>query len=308
MALAEMTADVDRVRGFNRFYTRRIGVLDEEHLDSGFTLTEARLLYEVAHDASATAKALRQALGLDAGYVSRLLRRLETAGLLARTADPADRRSAHIALTPRGLALFRRIDRRARVQVGAMLEPLSPADRARLSSAMETIRQVLDGPAAPAPITLRRQGPGDMGWVTTRHGELYARDYGWGGGLEALTARVCADFLEQHDPARERCWIAERDGERLGSVFVVDGGEGVARLRLLLVEPAARGSGLGRRLVAECVAFAREAGYRELVLWTHSILTIARRLYAEACFVLESSAEHDDFGVPVMGETWRLTL
>ena len=308
MAMVQMSSEVDRVRSFNRFYTRRIGVLDEAHLDSGFTLTEARLIYELAQSGAATAKALRHSLDLDAGYVSRMLRRLESAGLLARSVDPDDGRSARICLTDQGLGLFRRLNRRSQAQVEAMLEPLSPEQRETVAGAMGVIRNALDRKTPQAPIVLRTHRSGDMGWVIARHAALYGQEYGWGERMEALVARVCADFIEGFNPARDRCWIAERDGERLGSIFLVDGGEGVARLRLLLVEPAARGSGLGRRLAAECIGFAREAGYREITLWTHSVLTAARRIYAEAGFQLVATEPHDRFGPVVVGETWTLKL
>ena len=308
MAMVQMSSEVDRVRSFNRFYTRRIGVLDEAHLDSGFTLTEARLIYELAQSGAATAKALRHSLDLDAGYVSRMLRRLESAGLLARSVDPDDGRSARICLTDQGLGLFRRLNRRSQAQVEAMLEPLSPEQRETVAGAMGVIRNALDRKTPQAPIVLRTHRSGDMGWVIARHAALYGQEYGWGERMEALVARVCADFIEGFNPARDRCWIAERDGERLGSIFLVDGGDGVARLRLLLVEPAARGSGLGRRLAAECIGFAREAGYREITLWTHSVLTAARRIYAEAGFQLVATEPHDRFGPVVVGETWTLKL
>ena len=308
MAMVQMSSEVDRVRSFNRFYTRRIGVLDEAHLDSGFTLTEARLIYELAQSGAATAKALRHSLDLDAGYVSRMLRRLESAGLLARSVDPDDGRSARICLTDQGLGLFRRLNRRSQAQVEAMLEPLSPDQRETVAGAMGVIRNALDRKTPQAPIVLRTHRSGDMGWVIARHAALYGQEYGWGERMEALVARVCADFIEGFNPARDRCWIAERDGERLGSIFLVDGGDGVARLRLLLVEPAARGSGLGRRLAAECIGFAREAGYREITLWTHSVLTAARRIYAEAGFQLVATEPHDRFGPVVVGETWTLKL
>ena len=306
MAMVQMSSEVDRVRSFNRFYTRRIGVLDEAHLDSGFTLTEARLIYELAQSGAATAKALRHSLDLDAGYVSRMLRRLESAGLLARSVDPDDGRSARICLTDQGLGLFRRLNRRSQAQVEAMLEPLSPEQRETVAGAMGIIRNALDRKTPQAPIVLRTHRSGDMGWVIARHAALYGQEYGWGERMEALVARVCADFIEGFNPARDRCWIAERDGERLGSIFLVDGGDGVARLRLLLVEPAARGSGLGRRLAAECIGFAREAGYREITLWTHSVLTAARRIYAEAGFQLVATEPHNRFGPMVVGETWTL--
>jgi DNA-binding MarR family transcriptional regulator/GNAT superfamily N-acetyltransferase len=308
MAMVDLSADVERVRRFNRFYTRRIGVLDEGHLGSGFTLTETRLLYEAAHADALTAKDLRELLGLDAGYVSRMLRRLEDAGLLQRRPDPADARSARISLTPHGRALFERLDRRTQAQIGGMLGPLSSDARARLSDSLQTIHRLLERPDPSDPISLRPHRPGDMGWVIARHGEIYAAEQGWGEPFEGLVAGVCADFIAGFDPRRERCWIAERDGQRLGSIFLVKATERTAKLRLLLVEPAARGSGLGRRLVQTCIAFAHDAGYGEITLWTHTVLTAARRIYRDAGFELIGSEVHSNFGVEVEGETWALKL
>lgn len=308
MAATDIAADVARIRDFNRFYTRRIGVLDEGHLDSDFTLAEVRILYEAAHSDALTAKQLRQALGFDAGYVSRVLRRFEDAGLLARTSDPEDGRSARIALTKQGRAAFQQLDRRAQAHVGGLLAPLSEADRARLSSAMKTIREVLDGPESGAPITLRPHRPGDMGWVIHRHGAVYAAEYGWDERFEGLVAGVCADFIRTFDPARERCWIAEQAGAPVGSIFLVMATESVAKLRLLLVEPSARGSGLGRRLVKTCVDFATGAGYSEITLWTQSVLTAARRIYESAGFELVGSEPHRSFGPELVSETWTLKL
>lgn len=309
-----LSEDVAAVRAFNRFYTRRIGVLDEAHLGEGFTLGEARVLYELAQAEGLTAKRLGDMLGLDGGYLSRILRRFEASGLLERRPDPRDGRSSSLHLTPSGRVAQGRLDRRSDTEVSALVQGLDPGQRARLNDAMQTVRALLDGGAqAAAPtvaeaIVLRPHRPGDMGWIVQRHGELYAVERGWGAPFEALVGQVCAEFLQRFDPERERCWIADRGGERLGAVFLADGGGGTAKLRMLLVEPAARGLGLGRRLAEACIAFAREVGYREITLWTQSVLEPARRIYAGLGFELIRSEPHDLLGPRLIGETWRLRL
>ncbi|MDB5425164.1 MAG: hypothetical protein JWQ29_2580 [Phenylobacterium sp.] len=302
------TADpVAAVRRFNRFYTRAIGVLDKGYLGTPYTLAEGRVLYEIAQADGVTAKAIGEITGLDAGYLSRIIGRFERDGVVARERSPSDGRSALLRLTPHGEAVFAPFDRRSAEMVEGLIGGLSAPSRERLTGALAEVEQLLAAPP-PGPVILRRHRPGDMGWVVERHAILYGREYGWGAGIEAVTARIVADFLEHHDPDRARCWIAERGGERLGCAFLVDDGEGVARLRLLLLEPAARGLGLGRRLVDECLAFARAAGYREVVLWTHAVLTAARGIYAAAGFQLEKTWTHDEFGVEEVSETWRLAL
>jgi len=306
------TADpVAAVRRFNRFYTRAIGVLERGYLGTSYTLAEGRVLYEIASGEGITAKQIGEITGLDAGYLSRIVARLERDGIVARTRSATDGRSALLRLTPHGRDVFAPFDRKSAELVEGLIGGLSAPARRRLTGALAEVEQLLSAPA-PGPVTLRGHQPGDMGWVVARHGLLYGREYGWGEGIEAVTARVVADFLEHRDPARARCWIAERGGERIGCVFLVPDEEGgdpaVARLRLLLLEPAARGLGLGKRLVDECIAFARAAGYREVVLWTHAVLVAARGIYAAAGFRLERTWTHAEFGAEEVSETWRLVL
>ena len=305
---AEVLDPVAAVRRFNRFYTRAIGVLEKGYLGTPYTVAEGRVLYEVAKGEGVTAKAIGEITGLDAGYLSRILARLERDGVVARERSETDGRSAVLRLTARGQEVFPPFDQRSAALVETMIGGLSSEDRRRLTGAMAQVEKLL-GARPSDPTILRPHRTGDMGWIIERHGLNYAREYGWNGHIEAVTARICADFLDGHDPALERCWIAERGGERLGCVFLVkDGAPGVARLRLLMLEPAARGLGLGKRLVGECVAFARAAGYREIVLWTHAVLTAARAIYAQQGFRLEETWTHDDFGAPEVSETWRLAL
>lgn len=299
---------VATVRRFNRFYTRAIGVLDRAFLGGPYTLAESRVLYEIAMGGAVTASTVGTALDLDPGYLSRIVSRLCRDGLVARTPSDRDGRSTELHLTEDGRDYFAGLNARMAERIEGLIEGLGPADRDDLTQALRTVQRLLDPARAAHPVVLRPHAPGDMGWVVTRHAALYGAEYGWSAGIEAVTARVVADFLDNFDPARERCWIAERDGERLGCVFLVTEADGVARLRLLLLEPAARGLGLGKRLVAECLAFARAAGYREVVLWTHAVLVAARGIYATAGFQLEESWTHDEFGRPEVSETWRLRL
>lgn len=297
---------VAAVRRFNRFYTRAIGVLEKGYLGTSYTVAEGRVLYEVAKADGVTAKAVGEITGLDPGYLSRIVARLERDGVIARERSAEDGRSALLRLTPHGAAVFEPFDRRSAALVEGMIGDLSSQQRKRLTAAMGEVEGLLGAPPIGA-ATLRPHRTGDMGWIIERHGLNYAREYGWNGHIEAVTARICADFLDGYDAALERCWIAERGGERLGCVFLVkDEAPGVARLRLLMLQPAARGLGLGRRLVEECIAFARAAGYREVVLWTHRVLTAARAIYAGTGFELEETWTHDDFGAPEVSETWRL--
>lgn len=306
--MAPLADDVAQVRAFNRFYTRRIGVLDEAYLDSGLSLGENRVLYELAQIEGLTAKRLGEMLGLDGGYLSRILKRFESAGLIERRPLPGDGRSASLHLTLQGRDAFAGLNARSDAQVEGMVASLGEEGRARLAEAMSAVRGLLEGAPAPAEVVLRPHRPGDIGWIVERHGALYAAERGWGAPFEVLVGEVCVAFLKSFDPARERCWIAERAGERLGCVFCQDGGEGVAKLRMLLVEPSARGLGLGRRLVEDCIAFARAAGYAELSLWTQSVLEDARRIYARTGFELVRSEAHALFGLPLVGETWSLKL
>lgn len=302
-------AQVSRVREFNRFYTRQIGLLNEGLLDTPFSLTEARVLYEIAHGHGLTATTLKGLLGVDAGYLSRMLRGFERRGLIRRESSARDRRESHIRLTARGRTAFAALNRRQQQQVAAMLRSLSAGHRLRLTTAMRAIQRMLAPAADGAPDwTLRAPQPGDMGWVVHSHGALYAQEYGWDARFEALVARIVADFVEHFDAARERCWIADQDGQPVGSVFLVKAAEDVAKLRLLLVEPTARGSGLGKALVGECVAFAKQARYRTLTLWTQSVLEAARHIYRAAGFTLVNSEPTENFGHPLVSETWELVL
>jgi DNA-binding MarR family transcriptional regulator/predicted GNAT family N-acyltransferase len=305
---ADVLDPVAAVRRFNRFYTRAIGVLEKGYLGTPYTVAEGRVLYEIAKADGIAAKAIGEITGLDAGYLSRIVARLEHDGVVAGQRSASDGRSTLLRLTARGAEIFPPFDQRSAALVEGMIGALSSEERSRLTSAMAEVERLLNAPAS-APVLLRRHRPGDMGWITERHGVLYGREYGWNGHIEAVTARICADFLDSHDPERDRCWIAERGGERLGCVFLVrDEAPEVARLRLLMVEPAARGLKLGKRLVTECLAFARAAGYREAVLWTHAVLTAARAIYASEGFQLEETWTHDDFGASEVSETWRLKL
>ena len=308
-------------RRFNRRYTRFIGTLQEGLLDTPYSLSEARVLYELATRRWPFAKEIAQELGMDAGYLSRILSKFQEAGLLKRAASPEDGRQTHLTLTKEGRAAFRNLNSRSDRQARSILGGLAPASRSHLIRSMRTIEEVLDTTAADAtaeakqqtaarPFTLRSHRPGDMGWVVHREGALYAQEYGWDERFEALAARVVADFIEHFDPACEHCWMAERDGESLGHIFLVKHLEqpGVAKLRLLLVEPSARGMGVAHALVAECVRFAREAGYRKITLWTQSILTAAHRIYQRAGFHLVSEEPHHSFGKDLVAQTWELDL
>jgi DNA-binding MarR family transcriptional regulator/GNAT superfamily N-acetyltransferase len=300
---------IDAVRRFNRFYTKRIGVLDDKILHSRFSLAEVRVLFELAHTDSATAAAVAAELELDPAYMSRILRRFEKDGLLERTKSAADGRQSILALTKRGRATFRGLDESARAEVGAMLEPLAALEQARLIDALNTSRRLLGDPSArSAPFILRSHRPGDMGWIVHRHGVLYAQEYRWDERFEALVAAIVAEFIEHEDPQLDRCWIAERDGINVGSIMLVKESKRIARLRLFLVEPSARGLGIGTRLVDECTRFARQAGYRKIVLWTQDVLGEARRIYARAGFQLASTEPHNRFGSGLKGETWELIL
>jgi DNA-binding MarR family transcriptional regulator/predicted GNAT family N-acyltransferase len=299
---------VAEVRRFNRFYTRAIGVLDKAYLGGPYTLAETRVLYEIANGQGISPGQVAGMLDLDPGYLSRMLARLERDGLVDRRRSTQDGRSVTLTLTPAGRRCFDEVNARSVARVETLLGRLSTPQRDRLAGALNTARTLLDREAAASEVVLRPHRPGDMGWVIERHAVIYGQEYGWSGAFEALTARICADFLDKLDPARERCWIAEGGAERLGSVFLVKETEEVARLRLLLLEPAARGLGLGRRLVEECAAFARAAGYREIVLWTHQVLAAARRIYTATGFEIEATWTHEEFGRLEVSETWRLRL
>ncbi|HEY8475706.1 MAG TPA: bifunctional helix-turn-helix transcriptional regulator/GNAT family N-acetyltransferase [Chloroflexota bacterium] len=305
--------DLDRrvaaVRRFNRFYTRQIGLLQEGYLDSPFSLTQVRVLYEIANDEGTTASRLARNLGLDPGYLSRILRGFTSLGLVERTPSKTDRRQSTLSLTARGREAFALLDQRSHDDIAALLSRLSPAKQERVVEAMQTIETLLGGqPKSGVPYLLRPPRPGDMGWVVQRHGAVYAQEYGWDESFEALVAEIVAAFVRNFDPKRERCWIAEMDGKNVGCVFCVKQSELVGQLRLLLVEPEARGMGIGRRLVDECVRFARSVGYRKMVLWTNDVLVSARRIYEAVGFRLVEESPHHSFGRDLVGQTWEMEL
>ena len=301
---------VQAVRHFNRFYTRQIGVLQETLLRSPLSLTEARVLYEVAHSERATATDVGRAIGVDAGYLSRILRGFQKRGWVHRATAEGDARKQVLSLTRAGRAYFEMLNARSDEEIRRMLEALPPSRQTRLVGAMHAIEDVLrPGTAVSPSYLLRTHRPGDIGWVVHRHGVFYSEEHGYDERFEALVAKIVAAFVERFDPARERCWIAERDGERVGSVFLVAQSKQVAKLRLLLVEPSARGLGIGKRLVEECVRFARQCRYRKMVLWTQSELKAARRVYELAGFRRTTSERHSSWGRDdLVGETWELDL
>ncbi|MFG1797328.1 GNAT family N-acetyltransferase [Nocardia sp. NPDC049149] len=304
-------ADIAAVREFNRRYTRIIGVLREGLLGSEYSLTEVRILFELANSGITEVVALRQALDLDAGYLSRILARFEKANLVQRNRSDSDGRRQEVRLTARGKEIFAVLDQRSSDEIGHLLNAKPAASRARLVAAMRTIEQILDHPAdaAAAPeLVVRAPRPGDYGWVIERHARLYSDEYGWDGTYEELIVRIVADYLNAHDEERERAWIAESGGQPVGSIFCVAENECTARLRLLLVEPTARGLGVGSALVEECLRFATAAGYREMVLWTNDVLSSARRIYQRAGFELVEEQPHHSWGADLVGQTWRRSL
>jgi DNA-binding MarR family transcriptional regulator/N-acetylglutamate synthase-like GNAT family acetyltransferase len=305
--------DLDRrvqaVRRFNRFYTRQIGVLHDALYRSPFSLTEVRVLYELAHREAPAAAAIGKELGIDAGYLSRILREFGERGLLRRRRSESDDRQSLLSLTAKGRKVFEPLNERSNIEVRAMLGGLSEEKQHRIVEAMETIEGLL-GPRQEnkVPYLLRPHQPGDMGWVVYRHGVLYAQEYGVNELFEALIAEIVAKFIPEFDARRERCWIAERDGEIVGSVFLVRDSDEVAKLRLLLVEPEARGLGIGNRLVSECVRFAQQVRYRKITLWTNSVLVAARNIYEKAGFRMIRSQPDDMFRAGWVGENWELEL
>ncbi|HVV78820.1 MAG TPA: helix-turn-helix domain-containing GNAT family N-acetyltransferase [Pseudolabrys sp.] len=303
-------ARVDAVRRFNRFYTRRIGVLRKGYLGSPFSLAEARVLYELDRRNDATASEIAAALDLDQGYLSRVLQQFEKRGLVTRKASKDDARRSHLTLTTRGKKAFAPLDLRSQTDAVDLLTNLPEAEQKRLVSAMATIEGLSGGtPESARSYTLRQPGPGDFGWIVARHAELYWEEYRWGWPFEGICAQIVADFVNRFDAKKERCWIAEMNGENVGTVMLVkDDQHGVARLRLLLVDPKARGLKLGARLVEECVKFSRKAGYRSITLWTHENLTAARAIYAKAGFTLTSSEKKQSFGKNVVAEYWDMKL
>jgi DNA-binding MarR family transcriptional regulator/GNAT superfamily N-acetyltransferase len=310
---------VQSMRHFNRFYTRQIGLLDEGLLNSPFSLTEVRTLYELAHREQSTAVELCKDLGLDAGYLSRILRRFEKQRLIEKKVSAQDARQSHLNLTKEGRKVFKPLDARSAEQVSAIMSKLPPTQQEDLVRAMQTIESILSPDDAEKKsgerrseeqtYVLRQHKPGDMGWIVYRHGVLYSQEYRYDERFEAFVAEIVAEFVENYNPARERCWMAESNGLIVGSVFLVEKSKTVAKLRLLLVEPSARGMGIGKRLVAECVRFARKAGYKTIVLWTQSELTAARKIYQHAGFQLVAEKPHQSWGRNnLVSETWRLKI
>jgi len=301
-------SNVAIVREFSRFYTRRLGTLDEGLLETPWSLTEARVVFELAQAPSTDMAALRTALALDSGYLSRLLAKFDAAGLIVRTASATDGRRQALRLTAAGKRLFRTLDERSNRQVGELLAPLPQPVQEALTGAMRTVMRALDDKPASPMVVLRGLRPGDLGWIVQRHGEVYAREYGWSSSFEALVARIGADYLDKHQAGRDDAWIAEVDGQRAGCVLCVRNDEETAQLRVLLVEAWARGHGLGGRLVDECIRFARDSGYRRLVLWTNDVLVAARRIYQAAGFELVREEAHHSFGKDLVGQFWELRL
>jgi len=304
---------VPAIRAFNRFYTRHIGLLQQGLLESEFSLTEVRLLYEIAHRPNITARVLCSELSLDPGYLSRILAKFQKRGWIHRTTSPVDGRQVLLSLTSKGFAGFQPLDERSSQQVKQMLSNVAPDARQQLAGAMGQIEKILSAKSGERehgePYLLRMHQPGDMGWVIFRHGVLYSEEYGYDERFEALVAEICAEFIQKFDAKHERCWIAEKNGERIGSVFLVRKSAAVAKLRLLLVEPSARGLGLGKRLVEECVRFARQVGYKKIVLWTQRELKAARGIYQHAGFRLVAEEKHDSWNRKAMvAETWELKL
>jgi DNA-binding MarR family transcriptional regulator/GNAT superfamily N-acetyltransferase len=309
-ATPPVSDEVPAVRAFNRFWTQQIGLLQAGLVDTPYSLTEARVLFELAQREATDLADLRGALRLDAGYLTRVVGRLKDAGLITSRRSPEDGRRQVIRLTARGRVEFGTLDARSSEATAAMLEGMPVADRRRLVAAMATIERTLAAPPSEPPraYLLREPGPGDLGWMVQRNGAVYAAEYGWDQSYEALVARIVADFAAHHEPARERAWIAEMDGEPVGCVLCVRHDDETAQLRILLVDPAARGLGIGARLVEECIRFARAAGYRSLVLWTNDVLVSARRLYEAAGFELVDEEAHRSFDHDLVGQTWRLDL
>lgn len=297
------------VRRFNRFFTRHLGVLREGLLHSPYSLTESRIIYEIANRDNLIAADLSRELGLDAGYLSRILDLLSQRKLIQKVPSGSDGRQRLIHLTKEGEEAYSLLNNRSREEIAEMLNSLSMKDQNRLMEAMNTIEHLLgDGLKYSEPYFLRQHEPGDMGSVIHMHGRIYAQEYGWDEHFEALVAQICSDFINHYNPDKERCWIAEIEGQVVGSIFVVQGDEGVAKLRLLVVDPAARGLGLGTRLVDECIRFAKRKGYKKLVLWTNSVLVTARKIYKKAGFELVQQEPHHSFGHDLVGENWELLL
>jgi DNA-binding MarR family transcriptional regulator/GNAT superfamily N-acetyltransferase len=308
MSVAESAGQIAAVRAFNRFYTRKLGVLDQHLAKSPYSLSEARVLYELAHRGELAAKEIGSELGLDPGYLSRIVQSFEESGLITRKPLATDRRQFRLSLTAKGRQVFAKLNKASQDDVAAMLAQLSNDDGRRLTEAMATIEHLLVPTPERAPFLLRSHRVGDMGWVTSRQGIAYAEEYGWDISYETLVAEICAQFIKGYDPAREHCWIAEVHGEPVGSVFLVRRSDKVAKLRLLMVEKKARGLGVGRALVEQCIRAARERGYAKMTLWTQSCLLAARGIYQQAGFRKVAEEKHHSFGVDLVGETWEMEL
>jgi DNA-binding MarR family transcriptional regulator/N-acetylglutamate synthase-like GNAT family acetyltransferase len=303
------TDRIETMRAFNRFYTQKIGVLGGGLLDSDYSLTEVRVLYEIAHREHTLAVDLVRDLELDAGYLSRILGKFQQRDWLKRERSPSDARKSFLALTSKGRKAFASLDERAREEIDGLLAALPAEQQTKLQGHLQNVQALLGNtPARATDLVLRPHRPGDIGWIIHKHGLLYAQEYGWSEAFEALVAGICAKFIQSFDPAGERCWIAERDGVPVGCIMLVRHSRKVAKLRLLLVDSSQRGLGVGKELVAECVRFARECGYRTITLWTQSILTAARRIYEAQGFKLVKSEPHQSFGAELIGETWELSL
>lgn len=309
MIAVELVDKVEAVRRFNRFYTKRIGLLKPGLLRSRFPLTQARVLFELANHQDLTASTLISELGIDAGYLSRILSAFEKDGLLQKSPSKSDNRHRLLKLTAKGRKAFFTLNERSSREVESLLQNLSGEDQQRLLHAMQTLESLLAAKAKPArPYLLRTHKPGDIGWIIHRHGVLYAEEYGFDETFEALVADILARFIQHHDPKRECLWIAEQDGERIGSVMIVDAGEDMAQLRILLVEPKARGGGIGKRLIDECLDFSNRAGYKKIKLWTQSNLDAAQHLYVKSGFQLVEEKPHKSFGHDLVAQIWELPL
>lgn len=309
MQSPQLTQQIEAIRRFNRFYTHQIGVLSKSMLDTPYSLTEARVLYELSQVDTTTASELAYTLGLDAGYLSRILQNFRKKGLIRKQRSQTDGRQSLLSLTEKGQTTFEELNRKSCDEVLKMLEKIAEPDRKELIQAMNRVQTLLGAPqTGQKAYLLRTYQPGDIGWVVQRHGELYATEYNWGKEFEALVAEIAASFINNYDPKREQCWIAEMDGERVGSVFLVKMTEEIAKLRMLIVEPKARGLGIGARLVEECVSFARKSGYKKMTLWTNSELHTARRIYQKAGFQLIQKDTSHQFGQEWIEETWEMEL
>lgn len=305
----DIAGEIAAIRGFNRFYTRKLGLIEPKLVHSPFTLQEARILYEIRHRPACTATDLTRDLGLDPGFVSRTLQALQRRQIVTRKPAKHDGRINELSLTAKGRTAQAELERRSSEEVGNLLVSLDDSQRGAVVRAMATIERTLEQPAEkPAAFLLRSHRPGDIGWVISSQARAYAEEYGWDISYEALVAEICAQFIRNFDPAREHCWIAEANGEPVGSIFLVNGGDGVAKLRLLLVEEKARGLGVGRALVEQCIRAAREKGYKKMTLWTQSVLLAARAIYARAGFQRVKEEKHHSFGADLIGETWERAL